>query len=163
MVDVIEEEIQSLSNVTCKEREQSTVNFFLILGLALHNSFNFSDYKQEVLSELFGLLRQQHNNNKKRLTCVKLTLIVVNGAAAGRLKPGEWLSTQSNKHVTQFNSLLEFEVRNQNLSNVLYFDRYALTTNVDSYDGTHFLMGTNWRYAQLLLNGIENYLLDSFK
>ncbi len=116
----------------------------IILGLGVHDSFNYTRISKEFLQPIVQLRRAIYNPNS--------TFIWLNTHSAGPLKPTEFREIQGNKKIQVFNRYMQQYCE---MNGFMVIDTFNLTSGIHSFDGTHYGYEINRLKAQLLLNGLK--------
>ena len=119
---------------------ESYAGSIIVLGLGLHDALDATFLIRDVYKPAIEKAKEK---TRARVICMLLP------APDEEKKPEQYRESQGRRSITEFNDKLRTFCRGQGAE---VLELYAPSANATSYDGTHFSLGTNALFGQLLLN-----------
>ena len=116
----------------------------VVVGVGLHMNLDFNAVKSRYMDPIIQL--------KKNSRSEWPLIIWATGHTQGTLKPVQYLKTQNNDRIMEYNRQMKEYLQPHRIP---VFDVFNLTVGIKSYDGTHYGFGVNMVKAQLLMNFLE--------
>jgi hypothetical protein len=113
----------------------------VILGVGIHDNFNFDAFQSYVSEEFLNISRRN-----------KVHLLVLKAVAAGKRKPRRYVNSQGTGAAKIFNTKLEQYFQKSKIDTVNSMD---MTLDADSHDGTHYGLDVNFMRASQVLNWLK--------